>query len=1115
MQNRNSTKRSGSQSSSLVANGNKLFHEGKLELAEACYKKAAETSPAISSLLEFNIALVNSRRKLLEEKGVYKREEIDPAEASFLGLASELYGSEPSTNVGKCEFRLESVGSKQASGWAVGLKGSGSVVLSTKINGKNYAVIETSSQRKDVQKSFGGDGFSGYKVELNEYLTYSNRAIFSVSPLSHVPASEPKVRDKRFSPILKGEHFVDPESVAKKVCSKYLSSMSSERQRAFTVSVIILNLNGCAVLKECVQSLLKYNDYSEIIVVDHASTDSSVEMLRGLSRPDRIKVIQRDKNYSYSNSNNFAAKNASGEVLVFLNNDIILTEDSISEMSKVLSLGEFGLVGLKLWDMPRGKGFALNESFKFPQHYGVNFRGVARNNTVEAFEVRQSSFMDYQDGLLEVPALTAAVMAMKKSDFERLGGFDEDYFYGQEDVDLCLRYGETFDKKLGVIVSQGAFHIRGLSRKTLSKSNKSYISDNRKYIQKKRGASFRRIFRKGQFQRPGFWNQKPLAVAMIVSEVGFETDKADFFTAKELGDSFQRDDIVVGYFDSKSNYDVSGYDVVMVFIDGFDPRRLQNISPHAKVIAWARNWFDRWCDRPWIEFYDCIYASSEMARVYMNERLKRSVGLLRIAASSACIKPLGPVEKYESDYVFTGSYFQSPREITESLDPESIPFKFKLFGHNWEGHEAFGAYTAGPVSYKDIPLVYASTSLVVDDANVATKQWGSLNCRFFDSLASGKLCITNNSIGVEEIFKDGTLIYSKENINSKVVELLNDKDRRLKLADSYRNEILKNHTYANRKETILSDIYASNNRVKIAIKIAAPDFERAVRWGDYHFAIALRLELEKLGYAVRIDCLNDWYGSRNLDDDVVVTLRGLDRYKVREDQLNILWLISHPDLVCEEEIRDYDEVFVASKKYTDKIRYLTELDNVHYLPQASSFSDLDRDILEKTPSYELLFVGNSRNQFRESVRFCVEQDLPLAVFGEGWEQFVPQSYIKGTYISNDMLPYYYANAKVVLNDHWDDMKRQGFVSNRVFDVMMVGGNVLTDYVEGMEENYFSGVESYRNKKDFLEKVNRILLKSSSYESPEEKGAPWRYSFSERAQKIDRIIRNYEGRMFSN
>ena len=96
------------------------------------------------------------------------------------------------------------------------------------------------------------------------------------------------------------------------------------------------------------------------------------------------------------------------------------------------------------------------------------------------------------------------------------------------------------------------------------------------------------------------------------------------------------------------------------------------------------------------------------------------------------------------------------------------------------------------------------------------------------------------------------------------------------------------------------------------------------------------------------------------------------------------------------------------------------------------------------PASAVLFVGNSRRQLRPVVRDALTAGLPLAVYGDLWSGLVPDEMVHGRSIPNDQLAAAYRSAGVVLNDHHDAMRADGFVSNRLFDAVASGARVVTD-----------------------------------------------------------------------
>ena len=194
------------------------------------------------------------------------------------------------------------------------------------------------------------------------------------------------------------------------------------------VSIIILNWNKLDYLKRCVESAVKNTDYPnyEIIILDNASTEGGTkEYLTSLS----YKVIFAPVNLGFAKGNNEVVKYASGEYLLLLNNDTIAKYDWLTPMIELtLNNPECGIVGGKLL-YPDGT----------IQHIGVylNYKGRRKHyfrkypeNIPEASKVR------------ECEAVTAACLLIKKSIFEEVGGFDERYIQGVEDIDLCLKVRE-------------------------------------------------------------------------------------------------------------------------------------------------------------------------------------------------------------------------------------------------------------------------------------------------------------------------------------------------------------------------------------------------------------------------------------------------------------------------------------------------------------------------------------------------------------------------------------------------------------------------------------------------------------------------------------------------
>jgi glycosyltransferase involved in cell wall biosynthesis len=264
---------------------------------------------------------------------------------------------------------------------------------------------------------------------------------------------------------------------------------------------------------------------------------------------------------------------------------------------------------------------------------------------------------------------------------------------------------------------------------------------------------------------------------------------------------------------------------------------------------------------------------------------------------------------------------------------------------------------------------------------------------------------------------------------------------------------------------------SKNLKLRFAIKIPAP-YDKRNEWGDFHYADSLKGALEALGHTVTIDFLNTWYDRPVNQDQVVIALRGLTAYEPRPGQINLLWNISHPDQVSYEEFEAYDMVYVASVSYTALLRTIvaTPVKTLLQCSDSERFRFIDSAAGDES---SLLFVGNSRNEYRKIVRWAVESGANLAVHGTRWEQFIDSDIIAGTNIDNTDLARHYAGARAVLNDHWDSMRDFGFVSNRVFDVLSCGGALISDKVPAIESLFGKVVTQISSRDELASALSTI------------------------------------------
>lgn len=255
-------------------------------------------------------------------------------------------------------------------------------------------------------------------------------------------------------------------------------------------------------------------------------------------------------------------------------------------------------------------------------------------------------------------------------------------------------------------------------------------------------------------------------------------------------------------------------------------------------------------------------------------------------------------------------------------------------------------------------------------------------------------------------------------------------------------------------------------RLRWTIDTAAPAGPRGERWGDTHFARSLAAALERSGQSVSVDSRDARHRPSRDHDDVVLVLRGLDLVDPHPTALNMQWIISHPDLVSMAELKSFDLVYAASLSWPAQVRREWGLP-VEPLLQCTDprFFHPDRGVPDTGPA--VLFVGNSRGVFRQAVRTALAADADLTVHGADWDEFLDPATVASTGVPNDEVGALYASAGVVLNDHHVDMRRDSFLSNRLFDAAACGARIATDPVSGLHETFGDLVQPFNDEGDLV------------------------------------------------
>lgn len=562
------------------------------------------------------------------------------------------------------------------------------------------------------------------------------------------------------------------------------------------VSIIILTRNGINHLKRLFRDFEKnivYHNY-EIIIVDNDSSDESIEFLEEISKDLPLRIIKNTENKSFSEANNQASKKAKGEYLLFLNNDIETTYGWLNEMMGVmLNNDKVGSVGAKLI-YPFCKN---NEHSLKVQHAGIYFKQYKN-----IFRPHNWNLMKPFNNSIKTEVIfgsTAAVLLVKKSVFDEIAGFDEGYYYGYEDVDLALKFIENGYSNM-LSSTAMLFHYESPTQnKEFEKSEKKeYMSNNLKLLNHKwKKFLFKRMFIE-KLDNIKFLGRESLKIGFIVNEVGFGSKTDDTFIALELAKELKKFGYEIIFISRDDKIKNPEIDVLVNLLYDFNISDIK-LNKNTIKIAWMRNWFNKWINNNDIRLHDFYLSSSKKSQEYIAKKQDKNIYLFPIATNPDNFNFDTIYEEYESDYCFTGNYWGYERDIIEFLNPKDLKYNFTIYGEDWDKIDKFREHNKGFVDYLNIPKIYSSTKLVIDDANDTIKDYGVINSRVFDVIASKTLVITNSKIGSEETFSEMLPYFSsKEELYSLInFYLENENERNFKIKELY-EFVLNNHTYKHR-----------------------------------------------------------------------------------------------------------------------------------------------------------------------------------------------------------------------------------------------------------------------------------------------------------------------------
>lgn len=206
------------------------------------------------------------------------------------------------------------------------------------------------------------------------------------------------------------------------------------------ISAIVVNYNAGKLLKQCIDSLIDSPLAIEIIIVDNASVDDSLDEL--LKMPV-VQVLRNTENLGFATACNQGIKLATAENLLFLNPDCVVEKGALQELTNVLTTeSKTGMVGGYLINPDGTEQAGGRRAVPTPWRSFVRAFGLSRleNRWPRLFFDFHLHKQPLPEQPIEVEAISGACMLVKREAINDVGLWDEDYFLHCEDLDWCMRF---------------------------------------------------------------------------------------------------------------------------------------------------------------------------------------------------------------------------------------------------------------------------------------------------------------------------------------------------------------------------------------------------------------------------------------------------------------------------------------------------------------------------------------------------------------------------------------------------------------------------------------------------------------------------------------------------